>query len=60
MRQLIVHPGTGTVISADECLVLDEDQIGDEISEAIINGDNLDDVIVELATRLGSPIARKI
>lgn len=60
MRQLIVHPGTGTVISADECLVLDEDQIGDEISEAIINGDNLDDVIVALAIRVGSPIMREI
>ena len=60
MRQLIVHPGTGTVISADECLVLDEDQIGDEIAEAIINGDNIDDVIVELATLVGSPIMRVI
>ena len=60
MRQLIVHPGTGTVISADECLVLDEDQIGDELAEAIINGDNLDDVIVELAVRIGSPIMREI
>lgn len=60
MRQLIVHPGTGTVISADECLVLDEDQIGDEIAEAIINGDNIDDVIVELAIRVGSPIMREI
>lgn len=60
MRQLIVHPGTGTIISADECLMLDEDQIGDEISEAIINGDNIDDVIVALAIRVGSPAVREI
>ena len=60
MRQLIVHPGTGTVINAIECLVLDEDQIGDEISDAIINGDNIDDVIVRLALEVGSPIMREI
>lgn len=60
MRQLIVHPGTGTVISADECLVIDEDQILEQIAQAIADGDNLDDVIVELAKSAGSPIMREI
>lgn len=60
MTQLIIHPGTGTVISADQCLVLDEDQIADEIAEAIANGDNLDDLIVSLALEIGTPIMREI
>jgi hypothetical protein len=60
MRQLIVHPGTGTVISADECLVLDEDQISEQIAKAIADGDDLDDVIVALAKSVGSPIMREI
>lgn len=60
MGQLIIHPGTGTVISADECIVLDEDQIADEIADAIANGENVDDLIVSLALEIGSPIMREI
>lgn len=60
MAQLIVHPGTGTVISADECLVLDDDQIEDEIAEAIANGEDVDDLIVSLALEIGTPIMREI
>lgn len=60
MGQLIVHPGTGTVVNADECLVLDEDQIGDELVEAIINRQDIDETLVQLALRVGSPIMREI
>lgn len=60
MTQLIIHPGTGTVINADECLVLDDDQITTEIADAIARSEDVDDAIVALALKVGSPIMREI
>lgn len=60
MSQLIIHPGTGTVISADECLVLDEDQITDEIVGSLAAGEDMTEAIVALAMDVGTPIMREI
>ncbi len=51
---LIVHPGTGTIIDADECLILNTDDTGmamedDQIiEEAEANGDTLNGLHVVL------------
>lgn len=60
MTQLIIHPGTGTVMGADECLVLDEDQVSDAIALALANGEDVDDALVALACIIGTPILREI
>lgn len=49
MTQYIVHLGTGTVLCADEVVVVD-----------ITTNDLSDDAIIELAEICGSPIMREI
>lgn len=56
MTMLIIHPGTGTIMCADECLLLDDDQFETEIHDAIVHDQNVDDLIVELAVRIGTPV----
>jgi hypothetical protein len=60
MGQLIIHPGTGTIVNTDECLVLDIDQLPEEFAIALIKGEDIDDKIVALAQEVGSPIHHEI
>jgi hypothetical protein len=60
MAQLIIHPGTGTVIDRDECLVLDYSQLPERLLDAIIMYEDVDDQIVALAQKIGVPILREI
>jgi hypothetical protein len=51
---LIVHPGTGTILCADECVIYNTDDTGIEmeeheiVEEAEANGDTLDGLHVVL------------
>ena len=51
---LIVHPGTGTILDADECFIYNTDDTGIEmeehqiVEEAEANGDTLDGLHVVL------------
>lgn len=47
MSKYIIHPGTGTVIDADECLVLDLDNdLTDEERDRLEGDDYFDDALV--------------
>jgi hypothetical protein len=57
MTKLVVHIGTGTIIDADECVIVDTDKFDDH-DEARMSGDDYfdDSVVVEIAGRLGKPL----
>lgn len=55
--KLVVHPGTGTIIDADECYVLDTDTdlTEDERNVLADNEDYFDEVIIcEIVESLGT------
>lgn len=57
MTKLIVHIGTGTIIDADECLVVDTDNFDDHDRSRLCDDEYFDEnVICELAERLGRPV----
>lgn len=51
--KILVHPGTGTIISLDECVVVDTDTLNE--SDASIFGDGDDEDRVMIAVRVGTP-----
>jgi hypothetical protein len=53
--KIIVHPGTATIIRADECLVIDSEKLNAEDSAALWSAleEGLDLEVVELAERVG-------
>ena len=57
MTKLVVHIGTGTIIDADECVIVDTDKFDDH-DEARMSGDDYfdDSVVVEIAERIGTPL----
>jgi hypothetical protein len=57
MSRLIVHAGTGTILDASECVVVDADYFDDH-DMARLSGDDYfdDDVVVEIAERCGVAI----
>ena len=54
MTKLIVHIGTGTIIDADECVIVDVDRLDDHDTTLVNDGDDSD--VVEIAERLGKPL----
>ena len=54
MTHLIVHVGTGTIIDADECVIVDVNKLNDYDTTLVTDGDDSD--VVEIAERLGKPI----
>jgi hypothetical protein len=57
MTKLVVHIGTGTIIDADECVIVDTDKFDDH-DEARMSGDDYfdDTAVVEIAERIGTPL----
>lgn len=64
--KLIVHPGTATIVRADECVVVDLDSleldaltehIAQEIWEALEEGDDLE--VAKLAEQVGTPVVHE-
>lgn len=66
--KLIIHTGTGTIIDASECVVLDLDALGTNVLtedaardlvgayEAAIDGEADDTDVIALAVRYGVPV----
>ena len=54
MTKLIVHIGTGTIIDADECVIVDTDKFDDHDTALVNDGDDSD--VVEIAGRIGKPL----
>ena len=54
VRKLIVHTGTGTIIDADECVIIDLNRLNEKQTSLINDGDDSD--IVELAKLFGKPL----
>jgi hypothetical protein len=54
MTKLIVHIGTGTIIDADECVIVDVERLDDHDTTLVNDGDDSD--VVEVAERLGKPL----
>ena len=63
MTKLIFHPGTGTVVSADECLIVDLEQFqalmdaagrDDESADVLLSEE--DDHAQEVALSIGTPL----
>ena len=54
MTKLIVHIGTGTIIDADECVIVDVERLDDHDTTLVNDGDDSD--VVEIAGRLGKPL----
>ena len=54
MTKLIVHIGTGTIIDADECVIVDMERLDDHDTTLVNDGDDSD--VVEIAERLGKPL----
>ena len=54
MTKLIVHIGTGTIIDADECVIVDVEKLNDHDTTLVNDGDDSD--VVEIAERLGKPL----
>lgn len=54
MTKLIVHIGTGTIIDADECVIVDVEKLDDHDTALVNDGDDSD--VVEIAERLGKPL----
>lgn len=54
MSRLIVHIGTGTIVDAAECVLVDTDQFDDHDMARLSGDDYFDDgVVVEIAERCG-------
>jgi hypothetical protein len=51
MSRLVVHAGTGTIIDASECVLVDTDQFNDHDTALVNDGDDSD--VVEIAERCG-------
>ena len=51
MTKLIIHIGTGTIIDADECVIVDVERLDDHDTTLVNDGDDSD--VVEIAERLG-------
>ena len=57
MSRLIVHAGTGTIVDASECVLVDTDLFDDHDMARLSGDDYFDDsVIVEIAERCGVAI----
>ena len=54
MSKYIVHIGTGTIINADECVVVDLDKLDDYDTELINAG--WDEEIIDVAKRNGQQL----
>jgi hypothetical protein len=54
MTKLIIHIGTGTIIDADECVIVDVEKLDDHDTALVNDGDDSD--VVEIAERLGKPL----
>ena len=54
MTKLVVHIGTGTIIDADECVIVDVEKLDDHDTTLVNDGDDSD--VVEIAERLGKPL----
>ena len=54
MSKYIVHIGTGTIINADECVVVDLDKLDDYDTELF--NDGWEDDIVDIAKRVGQQL----
>jgi hypothetical protein len=54
--KIIVHPGTATIIRADECLIVDTETLGREDNDALWSAleEGFDQEVVAIAERLGS------
>lgn len=53
--KIIVHPGTGTIIRADECVIVDTEKLSAEDSAAFWSAmeEGFDQEVVEIAERVG-------
>ena len=51
--KILVHPGTGTIIALDECVIVDTETLNE--SDASIFGDGDDEDRVMIAVRVGTP-----
>lgn len=53
--KLIVHPGTGTIMRADECVAIDSEKLNAEDSAALWSAleEGFDHEVIELAERVG-------
>lgn len=57
MTKLIVHIGTGTIIDASECVVVDTDLFDNEDKARLTGDDYFDDsAVCDIAERLGTPV----
>lgn len=57
MTKLIVHIGTGTIIDASECVVVDTDLFDNEDKARLTGDDYFDDsAVCDFAERLGTPV----
>lgn len=57
MTKLIIHIGTGTIIDASECVIVDTDKFDDHDNARITGDDYFDDsFVIEFAERLGAPL----
>mgnify|MGYP000052710447 FL=1 len=54
MTKLVIHIGTGTIIDADECVIVDVEKLDDHDTALVNDGDDSD--VVEIAERLGKPL----
>jgi len=54
MTKLVIHIGTGTIIDADECVIVDVERLDDHDTALVNDGDDSD--VVEIAERLGKPL----
>ena len=54
MTKLIVHIGTGTIIDADECVIVDVEKLDDHDTALENDGDDSD--VVGVAERIGKPL----
>ena len=54
MTKLVIHVGTGTIIDADECVIVDVEKLDDHDTALVNDGDDSD--VVEIAGRLGKPL----
>jgi len=53
--KIIVHPGTATIISANECIVVDSEKLSTEDNAALWSAleEGFDQEVVEIAERAG-------
>ena len=53
--KILVHPGTGTIIALDECVIVDTESLNEE--DAAIFGDGDDEDRVMVAVKVGKKFA---